>query len=75
MTNSQYSEAAWNRAVAWIMLEHESPLDDAACAALRHWLSESPAHQKAYQQARTLWLITGLIPATDELDDPLSESN
>jgi ferric-dicitrate binding protein FerR (iron transport regulator) len=75
MIDAKYSDAAWKQAVDWIMQEHESSFDDAARATLRHWLAESPMHQKAYQQARTLWLVTGLIPALDERDDLSSGNN
>lgn len=64
--------SAWEQAVDWVMQEHEEALDDSAREALRRWLAEMPAHRQAYEQARTLWLITGLLPASDERGDPSS---
>lgn len=75
MVAAKYSDTAWKQAVDWIMREHESSFDDAMRASLHRWLAESPAHQSAYQQARTLWLVTGLIPMADERDDPPSDNS
>lgn len=67
MTETEHSdEKAWEQAVDWIMREHEGSLDEMSCLELRNWLAEAPAHRKAYEQARSLWLITGLIPTVDE---------
>lgn len=73
MTETGHGEAwgdVWQEAVGWVMREHEESLDDAAREALRQWLAEVPAHRQAYEQARTLWLITGLVPTADEQNDP-----
>lgn len=72
MTEIECSDVVWKQAMDWIMREHEEPLDDAACAALRDWLVQAPSHRQAYEQARTLWLVTGLVPTDDEQNDPPS---
>ncbi|MFC6632701.1 FecR/PupR family sigma factor regulator [Microbulbifer taiwanensis] len=74
MTDIECGDAAWNQAVDWLMREHEESLDDAAREALIDWLA-SPAHRKAYEQARTLWLVTGLVPTSDEQSDPPSDDD
>ncbi len=61
-----YSDATWRQALNWIIREHESSFDDMTRAMLHQWLADSVANQKAYQEARTLWMIMGLIPADDE---------
>lgn len=66
---------AWKLAVDWVMREHEEALDDAAREALRRWLAEAPAHRQAYEQARTLWLIAGLVPTADERGNPPSDDD
>lgn len=75
MTNPGITDVAWQRAVDWIMREHESSFDNLARVELSEWLAEDPVHRKAYQEARTIWLITGLIPAADELDGSFSDNN
>jgi len=70
MTETERREAAWKQAVDWLMREHEESFDDRAREALRSWLAAAPAHRKAYEQARTLWLVTGLVPTGDEQSDP-----
>ena len=69
MAENESVDLAWKQAVDWIMREHEQPLDDAAQERLRHWLAQAPAHRNAYEQARALWLITGLMPTADEEDN------
>ena len=70
MTEIKRGDAVWQQALDWIMREHEQPLDKAACNALRNWLAQAPSHRQAYDQARTLWLLTGLIPTADEQNNP-----
>ncbi len=55
----------WREALDWVMREHEDVLDERELARLRGWLAKSPAHREAYEQAHRLWLITGLIPPSD----------
>lgn len=71
MTDTEHGDAVWKQALEWIMREHEELLDDAARNALRDWLAEAPVHRQAYDQARTLWLVIGLVPTADEQNDPL----
>jgi ferric-dicitrate binding protein FerR (iron transport regulator) len=70
MIDTEHGDAVWKQALEWIMREHEELLDDAARNALRDWLAETPVHRQAYDQARTLWLVTGLVPTADEQNDP-----
>ncbi|WP_435105202.1 FecR/PupR family sigma factor regulator [Arhodomonas sp. AD133] len=56
----------WREALDWVMREHEDALDERELARLRAWLAESPAHREAHEQARRLWLITGLVPPSDD---------
>ena len=70
MTETERGDAVWQQALDWIMREHEKSLDTVARSDLCDWLAEAPAHQQAYEQARTLWLVTGLVPTADEQDAP-----
>lgn len=72
MTETEHGDVIWKQALDWIMREHEEPFDAAARTALRDWLAETPAHRQAYDQARTLWLITRMVPTADEQSDPPS---
>lgn len=72
MTETERGDVVWKQALDWVMREHEEPLDDAACAVLRDWLAEAPIHRQAYDQARTLWLVTGMVPTAEEQNDPPS---
>lgn len=70
MTEIKRGDAVWQQALDWIMREHQQPLDNTARNALQDWLAQAPAHRQAYDQARTLWLVTGLIPTADEQNNP-----
>jgi transmembrane sensor len=69
MTEIERGDTVWQQAMDWIMREHEGLLDDVTRQELQHWLVAAPAHGQAYEQARTLWLITGLVPTADEQSD------
>jgi transmembrane sensor len=66
MSDSQGDDKAWQTAVEWIMRKHASPLDAAAERELLGWLEEDPANRAAYEEASCLWLLTGMVPRTDE---------
>ena len=69
MNETEPRNNAWKQAVDWIMLGHEENVGDATCKALLCWLAEAPAHRQAYEQARILWTLTGLMPNHDEQGD------
>lgn len=75
MTSSEITDVAWRQALDWIMREHDSSFDNVARTELREWLEGDLVHQKAYHQARTIWLITGLIPTADELSSSPPDNN
>lgn len=63
-------DAAWQTALSWVMALHESPQDARLREELAAWLNESPVHRSAYEEARRVWLLTGLVPPLDaELED------
>jgi transmembrane sensor len=66
MSDSRDDDKAWETAVEWIIRKHASPLDAAAENELLAWLEEDPANRAAYEEASHLWLLTGLVPGTDE---------
>ena len=68
-------DVVWEQAVGWIMREHEEAFDEAMRQSLRRWLAEAPTHRQAYEKARTLWLITGLVPTADEQNDLPSDTD
>ena len=66
MADSEGDDFVWRTAVEWIMRKHESPLDAVAEKELIGWLEKDCAHRAAYEEASRLWLLTGLIPRSDE---------
>jgi transmembrane sensor len=52
--------------VEWIIRKHESQLDVVAEKELTDWLEKDHAHRAAYEEAAQLWLLTGLVPRSDE---------
>lgn len=62
MTDHIPADPHWQRALDWILREHEASLDDAAHVELAAWLKADPAHLKAYREASRVWLIAGLVP-------------
>ena len=65
----------WQAALGWVMALHESPDDESLRDKLAAWLAQDPAHRTAYEEARRVWLLTGLVPASqppvaDESDSP-----
>lgn len=70
MTDNERHDPVWDRALDWIMREHDESFDESEREALHRWLAESPTHQNTYEEARVLWLATGLIPSSDEQSDP-----
>ncbi|MDQ3186794.1 MAG: DUF4880 domain-containing protein [Pseudomonadota bacterium] len=66
MAESQRDDVIWQTAIEWIIRKHESPLDAAAENELIAWLKKDPANRAAYEEASHLWLLTGLIPRSDE---------
>jgi ferric-dicitrate binding protein FerR (iron transport regulator) len=57
---------AWQQAVDWLMRMHESALDAAAEKQLSEWLDAAPAHVKAFREACTVWLATGVVSSRME---------
>jgi transmembrane sensor len=66
MADSQGDDIVWRTAVEWIIRKHESPLDVVAEKELASWLEKDRAHRAAYEEATQLWLLTGLIPRSEE---------
>ena len=60
MAHSEHDNLIWQTAMRWVLLEHENSLSDRT--ELTIWLNEAQTHRTAYEEALTLWLITGLIP-------------
>ncbi|MFT7773018.1 FecR/PupR family sigma factor regulator [Roseateles sp.] len=63
-------DPVWADAWAWVQRQHDAATwDDEALTALARWLAEDPGHRQAYDKARRLWLLTGLVPPSG--DGPL----
>ena len=62
MTRTARDDFVWQAAVGWVMREHEQPLDEPGLAERQAWLDEAPSHLQAYEEARYIWLLTGVIP-------------
>lgn len=50
----------------WVLRTHEQPLDPQVTAALNAWLALDPAHRAAYEEAARVWLLTGLVPPSED---------
>ena len=48
------------------MREHEETLSDADREALNAWLAASSQHRRVFREAEQLWLLTGMVPRSDE---------
>lgn len=66
MADSQHDDIVWQTAVEWVIRKHESPLDTAAENELIAWLENDSVNRAAYEEASHLWLLTGLVPRSDE---------
>lgn len=66
MADSRRHDIVWQTAVEWIIRKHASPLDTAAENELIAWLEKDPVNRAAYEEASHLWLLTGLVPRSDE---------
>jgi ferric-dicitrate binding protein FerR (iron transport regulator) len=64
--DSQGDDIVWRTAVEWVMRKHESPLNVVAEKELTDWLAKDCSHRAAYEEATRLWLLTGLVPRSDE---------
>ncbi|HUG25901.1 FecR/PupR family sigma factor regulator [Piscinibacter sp.] len=75
MDSGPQDDAMWQAALGWVMALHESPADRGVRDKLAAWLAEDSAHRAVYDEARRVWLLTGLVPASqppaaDESDAP-----
>jgi ferric-dicitrate binding protein FerR (iron transport regulator) len=76
MSTTERDNPLWSAAWAWVMREHEIPLDASARSDLNTWLRANAAHRYAYEEASQLWLMAGLIPpASSDPHDPDSPDN
>lgn len=66
MTDTRQNDPVWQTAVDWVLRAHEQPIDPDTTAALKTWLAQNPAHRTAYEEASRVWLITGLVPPTED---------
>ncbi|MFJ5535660.1 FecR/PupR family sigma factor regulator [Vreelandella titanicae] len=66
MDNDSGDDAVWQTALDWLMREHEKTLSDADREALHAWLAASSQHRRVFREAEQLWLLTGMIPRSDE---------
>jgi ferric-dicitrate binding protein FerR (iron transport regulator) len=65
MTQEQ-NDPVWSAAWEWARRER---LDETATSRLIQWLAADPAHRKAYDKARRLWLLAGLVPPVNDFGD------
>lgn len=64
MSNPRANDPIWQAALDWVL----APPDSRSAAQLQDWLARDPAHRQAYEEARRVWLLTGLLPPAS--DDP-----
>jgi ferric-dicitrate binding protein FerR (iron transport regulator) len=62
----------WDRAVELVIEIHDSPGNPEHFDSLVHWLNESPAHLKAFNELGQIWISAGIALAR-EIGQPLSE--
>lgn len=64
-------DPVWDIAWSWVMHQHERQTFDAAVEAeLARWLAADPTHRQAYDKARRLWLMAGLVPPASDIYIP-----
>lgn len=66
MTDSLRNDPVWQMALDWMLRVQERPLDADTAAALAAWLEQDPAHRAAYDEAARVWLLTGLVPPSED---------
>ena len=66
MDNDSGDAAVWQTALDWLMREHEGALSNDDHEALHAWLEASSQHRRVFHEAERLWLLTGMIPRSDE---------
>lgn len=59
-------DAVWQVAFDWLMREHEEMLSAEDRETLHAWLAASSQHRRVFHEAERLWLLTGMIPCSDE---------
>jgi transmembrane sensor len=72
MTNNNElpPDPVWEIAWAWVQRQHEAMQTDGdVTAELARWLAEDPTHRKAYDKASRLWLLSGLLPPSTDIDN------
>lgn len=62
MTSPDRDDPVWQAAWHWVQREHEGPWQPQDRAALTEWLAQGQDHRQAYDDARQLWLLAGLMP-------------
>ncbi len=55
---------AWDDALEFVIKRQDNPTDQVLAARLAAWLDEKPEHRTAYQQAMSIWAITGQVTPT-----------
>jgi ferric-dicitrate binding protein FerR (iron transport regulator) len=68
MHNSDRDDPMWQTAWSWVIREHEQPLNESQQTELVQWLKANPAHFQTYEEASRIWLLSGLVPASPDLD-------
>ena len=74
MDSGSRDDATWQAALGWVMALHESPADEGVRAGLAAWLAQDPSHRTVYEEARRVWLLTGLVPPSEAPAEDESES-
>ncbi len=53
-------EAAWERAVSWVMQTRETPGDVKMELALASWLELNPLHVEIFMEVESLWNLVDI---------------
>ncbi len=61
-------KSVWEQALDWVLQEHENGFDENTRHVFLSWLA-IPEHQKAYEEAAHLWLLTGMVPLSEDVAD------
>lgn len=59
MTDRKLKDLVWYTAVEWVIREH-GLLSSVDKKNLIIWLNRNPAHKAAYNEASSLWLLSGM---------------
>ncbi len=66
MAEDEKPDALLEEAMDWLLRLQDAPRDSRPAQQLKVWLSQSPAHEHAWNKARRAWRLLGKVPPVYE---------